>query len=230
MDTLKQTVISVRAQLKNSKKTLRVVEKNAQRSIGYEVKEMREAILRGDQRMQHGVSEMESFLTSIEYNDTSSIDLSPQMNWLTKKLDAIIGDFKSAESSADAAREYTTNSVLEILDASEIVKRQEARLKPAKDLGHRLANQARAELSESQIEAANTRKSLADTRKAVNDSESRVAELRTEKASLESAVEEVRKAIQEADKEVRRHKQKSKAFSWVSNINAERALRTLLTV
>jgi chromosome segregation ATPase len=171
---------------------------------------------------------MESFLRSIEYNDTGTIDLSPQMKWLTKKLDAIIGDFKSAESSADSAREYTTISVLEILDASENVKRQQARLQPAKDLGQKLVNQARGELSTSQREAADTRKSLADTKQALKDSEYSAVELRAEKASLESAVKEVREKIQEADRDVKRQKKKSKAFSWVSNIDADIPIATLL--
>ena len=152
MDDLTQKVGNIETALHGSRRQLQTLDKNAQASIGQEVDGMRNALTSGDGKIQYVSSEVQSFLSQIEHNDTdtSLVDLKPQMIWLSTNLGGIVSELKMAQSRAETAMNYANDYTYKVMDVGQEVEISRSKLTEARRDGEFLTSETQSELSNSQ--------------------------------------------------------------------------------
>jgi chromosome segregation ATPase len=218
MEKITAKVVTIESELQNSNRLLQTLENKAKKSIGREVSQMSNALVSSDHRIQHVSSEMQSFLKAIEYSDQkpSSVDLSPQMNWLSSNLALIAGDFQTAESRADSALNHCTAYHYQVKDVGQDVETQKTKLDSAQQEGERLTSEVQEKLSSSQLLMEQTQSRIRDKENEIKAKTQRVSSLRSQKETMEATIRTKQAEISRANAKAERKKDKGAALGFVS--------------
>jgi hypothetical protein len=98
MDELTTKLSPIESSLHESRRKLGDYEHAAGILIGAKVSSMRDALLQGDRRIEHVTEEVWSFLRAIDSHEPHTVNLKPQINWLSANIKMIITDLQTAET------------------------------------------------------------------------------------------------------------------------------------
>jgi len=208
MDDLTSKVGNIETTLHGSHKQLQTLDKNAQTSIGGEVRGIRNALTNGEGKIQHVSSEMRPFLRQIRCSDpdTSPIDLKPQMAWLSTNLGKIVSELETAQSRADAAIKYTNDYTYKVMDVGQEVEVNRCKLTEAQQDGEALASQAQSELSVSETLLAATQSKIATKESEIRTKTNEANAKRERKKKLDSEISDKNWKIYNAEQKAKRKK------------------------
>jgi hypothetical protein len=215
MDDLKAKVGTIESALQASSRLLQSLEEKAHKSISEEVTGMRDALMDSDHRIQYVSSKVQPFLATIEYGDPSSIDLSPQMNWLSTHLGFIVGKLQTAESRADSALSYAQTYRYQFKDVGQTVEMNKTELGLSQKNSEGLASEAKSQLRESELLMEQTQSKIRNKENEISRKAIRASLLRLRTQELESEIETTRSAISTAEREAERKKENGTAVGVV---------------
>ena len=163
-------------------------------------------------------SEVQSFLSQIEHNDTdtSLIDLKPQLKWLSTNLGEIISELKMAQSQAGTAMNYTNDYTYKVMDVGQEVEISRSKLIEARRDGEFLTSEAQSELSNSQRQLAATQSEIAAKEREIRTKTNEANAKRERRQELNSEISRINREISEATR-AREKKEDIAAVGAVSN-------------
>ena len=211
MESLKSKVKTIETALHDSDRSLQSLEDRTRTGIGTEVKGILGAITEGDRKIEHVRSEVKTLLKAIENESPDSVDLEPQLSWLSPKVEAVVDRFKTAESHADAAIEHAMSGQSQIIDVGQRVEVNKSQLELAQLEGERLASDAESQLrtSERQMEDAQAR--IEAKEREIQRKTWQASSLRTQKTEFEEEAASKRRAAANAELEAKKNKA---AYAW----------------
>jgi len=178
---------------------------------------MQTALTNSDNKIQYVCSDMQSCLWQIEYySDTSTLDLTPQMTWLSTRLGEIVSDFEAAQSCAETAIYYVNDYTYKVLDVGQEVEASRSQLTEAEADGEILAQEAQEELSLSERLLAATQAKIVDKEREISTKTSEANAKRQRKTQLDGEIADKNRRIREAEAKVEKKKDRA-AISGVSS-------------
>jgi chromosome segregation ATPase len=139
-----------------------VYERSARTNIGEDVKQMRQALLQGQQLIERTTSAMQQFMRQSEYIPAQQVDLKPQITWVSDRFRALISYLDHAEEMAEEAMTQTRSYTTSVNDVAQDVLVQQRDLADAQEKGEALASKAEQQLRDSENLVREKESSLRD--------------------------------------------------------------------
>jgi hypothetical protein len=218
MENLASKVANIESDLHKHRRQLQTLEISAKASIGGEVQRIQTALTNGDDKIQYASSQMQSCLSQIGYyhsDPASSLDLAPQMTWLSTRLAEIVNEFEIAQSCAETAIYYVNDYTYKVLDVGQEVEASRSQLTEAEVDGEILVREAQEELSLSERLLAATQAKITDKEREISAKTTEANAKRQKKTQLDGEIADNNRRIREAEAKVEKKKDRA-AISGVS--------------
>ncbi|KAK3374693.1 hypothetical protein B0H63DRAFT_255503 [Podospora didyma] len=151
MDSLSTNVNKIQSTLHSSRRRLTTLETGVKKSAGKEVQDMGNSLRTSSAKIEHVSSQMRSYLAEIEYTTTgkpeTTVNMNPQVRWLSKSLDSIVASLGEAHSSAGRALKVTEEYTYSVLDVGQTVQVQTTQLNECHSKAQGAMSQAQSSLS-----------------------------------------------------------------------------------
>lgn len=190
MDDLRTRVSSIESSLHDSRRQLQVHESKARAGIGGDVIGMRDALLQGDVRIQKAISEVNSFMKLIDFRQPGTVDLNPQINWLSGSIATILSDFETANTKANSAMIKTMTYQNSVNDVGHDVARKQRELEEAHSNGQVLAKVAESQLAQSEKLVREAEASVKQKTEEIENKRAQASALRSKLPGYESQMKE----------------------------------------
>ncbi|KAM7218897.1 hypothetical protein V8F06_005777 [Rhypophila decipiens] len=203
MDNISSNVRKVQTNLHSSRRLLTTIESNGKRELTSEVSGMRDAIKMGDNKLVSASAQVRSYLLQIENvpKAETTVDMKPQMGWLHKSLDSVVGSFGEAQNAAGRALRCTTECSYRVLDVGQEVEKNREQLSDYQRQARALANQASSSLRSSETLLREGREQIGEKEAEIRRKTSEAAALRERKRKLEKEIPQKEAEIREAERQ-----------------------------
>jgi chromosome segregation ATPase len=217
MEEITSEVSRIQQTLHSSRSQLQVLETSAKNAISSEVDGIRFSLKNGDSRVEHVTTQVRSFLSQIEYvNDSTSVDLKPQMIWLRDNLQVIVSDLDAAKAKADSSIECTEKYSYKVMDVGEEVDSASYKLTEYHEEAAKLEEQAKSSLSSSQSMLEHAQSQIKRKEQEIKEKTAEAASKRQRKKQLEADLQNKREQIARAERERKDRKEQAIASAVCS--------------
>jgi predicted RNase H-like nuclease (RuvC/YqgF family) len=211
MESLSSNVTKIKSYFHSSRERLNILDASAKKTIGTEVTGIRTSLQDSSTKIQHTTSQMHSYLSQIEYTTKpeTTVDMAPQISWLSTSLDSIVASLGGAQASADRALLCTTQYTYLVLDVGQEVEAESDRLNEFQSQAKGMASQAESLLSLSEEMLRQTQAKVRAKEEEIRIKRREVNEKRNRKKRLQREISQ--KNTQIAETERRRNSKKEDA-------------------
>lgn len=226
MEEITSNVSNIENSLHSLRRQLQILETSAKRSISSEVDGIRPSLKNGDSRVEYVAAQVRSFLSQIECPDdiSTSVDMKPQMLWLSDNLQIIASDLDAATAKADSSIESTMNYTYKVMDIRQQVCYSRQQLIEYHNEAAGLEEQAKESLSWSERMLKRIQLQIDSIEDQIGEKSIKVESKRQRKTQLETNLENARQQVTRSERK-RKHRKEDAIVGVVCCCHVSSCLR-----
>jgi hypothetical protein len=188
MEALKSKIREIERELQNASRLLNLYDRTSRIDVGKDVTKVGDTIADCQYRIEHVISEMDSFMRQIEYHPAGEVDLKPQIAWLGRCMTSILEIFQNAGDHAQDAIATTMNYDCLVNDVFQDVAVQQRELDDAGQTANAMADVAEEEIRNIELLLREKESSIRSKTQEIASKTSDAARLRVSLGSHESSL------------------------------------------